>query len=97
MISNQQQKLDISKQIPTVQDIQEYLVSYLAKLLEIEPDNIKITIPFAQYNLDSVVSVALMGDLEEWLERELNPTLIYDYPTIEALAQHLSTELESHI
>ena len=97
MISNQQQKLDTSKQTPTVQDIQEYLVSYLAKLLEIEPDNIEITTPFARYSLDSVVSVALIGDLEEWLERELNPTLIYDYPTIEALAQHLSTELESHI
>lgn len=97
MISNQKQKLDTSKQIPTVQEIQEYLVSYLAELLEIEPDDIEISTPFARYRLDSVVSVALIGDLEEWLERELKPTLVYDYPTIEALSQYLSAELESNI
>ena len=96
MISNQKQKLDTSKQIPTLEEIQEYLVSYLAKLLEIEPDDIEITTPFARYRLDSVVLVALIGDLEEWLERELKPTLVYDYPTIEALSQYLSAELESH-
>ena len=96
MISNQKQKLDTSKEIPTLEEIQEYLVSYLAKLLEIEPDDIEITTPFARYRLDSVVLVALIGDLEEWLERELKPTLVYDYPTIEALSQYLSAELESH-
>ena len=97
MISNQKQKLDTSKQIPTLEEIQEYLVSYLAKLLEIEPDDIEITTPFARYRLDSVVLVALIGDLEEWLEQELKPTLVYDYPTIEALSQYLSAEFESHI
>jgi len=34
----------------------------------------------------------LSGDLEAWLGRELSPSLIYDYPTIESLARHLAEE-----
>lgn len=32
----------------------------------------------------------LSGDLEEWLERRLSPTVVYQYPTIAALAEHLA-------
>jgi hypothetical protein len=37
-------------------------------------------------------AVALSGKLEEWLGRRLSPTLIYNYPTIAALANHLAGE-----
>ena len=75
-----------------IADIQAWLASYLAELLEIEPDEIDVTIPFDRYGLDSSAAVGMTGDLEEWLGSKLDPTLIYDYPTIEALAGHLSEE-----
>jgi acyl transferase domain-containing protein len=31
-----------------------------------------------------------MGELEAWLGRRLDPTLLYEYPTIDALARHLA-------
>ncbi|MEO1374971.1 MAG: acyl carrier protein [Cyanobacteria bacterium J06635_10] len=60
--------------------------------MEIKPSEIDVTIPFDRYGLDSSAAVSMTGDLEDWLGYELDPTLIYDYPTIEALVEHLSSE-----
>ena len=32
----------------------------------------------------------LMGALEDWLGRELAPTLAYEYPSVRELAEHLA-------
>ena len=81
------------KKLPTQREIQTWIVNYVAELLEVNPDRIDVTIPFDRYGLDSSAAVGLAGDLEDWLERELDPTLLYDYPTIEALTQHLVESL----
>jgi acyl carrier protein len=73
-------------------EIQDWIVAYLADLLEIEPEEVDITIPFDRYGLDSSAAVGLTGDLEEWLSTEIDPTVLYDYPTVEALGQHLSRQ-----
>lgn len=71
-------------------EIQDWLVAYIANLLEISSEEIDVTIPFDRYGLDSSAAVGMTGDLEDWLGKEVEPILLYDYPTIEALAQHLS-------
>ncbi len=35
-------------------------------------------------------AVSLSGDLEDYLSRRLSPTLLYQYPTINKLAEHLA-------
>lgn len=82
-----------TNKIPNAAEIQNWIVSYLADLLEIDPDEVDVTISFDRYGLDSSAAVVLTGDLAEWLEREIDPTLLYDYPTVEALVQHLSSQL----
>ncbi len=84
---------NVSKEIPTKKDIEAWIVSYIADLLEVDSEDIDTTIPFDRYGLDSSAAVGMTGDLEDWLGYEIDPTLIYDYPTIEALVQHLSSEL----
>ncbi|MCC5615261.1 acyl carrier protein [Nostoc sp. CHAB 5836] len=83
------------KQMPTAANIQAWIVSYLADLLEVDSDEIEVTIPFDRYGLDSSAAVGLTGDLEDWLGCELDPTLLYDYPTVEALVKHLVSELKA--
>lgn len=78
---------------PTATDIQAWLISYLAELLKIQPDEIEVTIPFERYGLSSSQGMSLIGDLEEWLGCNLAPPLVYEYPTIETLAQHIAEEL----
>ena len=71
-------------------EIKTWLVSYMAKISGIEIDDIDPNLPFERYDLDSSAAVGLTVDLEKWLGRgELDPTLLYDYPTIEILAKHL--------
>jgi acyl carrier protein len=82
-------------ELRSASEIQAWMVSYLADLLEADPDELNVTIPFDRYGLDSSVAVGMTGDLENWLGTKLDPTLLYDYPTIESLAQHLADELKA--
>ena len=83
--------LQNSKTLPDTSEIQDWIVSYIAELLEVEPELVDPTISFDRYGLDSSAAYALTGDLEDWLGREIDPTAIYDYPTVEALSEHLSS------
>lgn len=90
MTNLQVTKVSPEQQPTTVEDIQTWIVAYVAELLEVEPELVDPTVSFDRYGMDSSAAFALTGDLEEWLGCEIDPTDIYDYPTIEALSEHLS-------
>lgn len=77
--------------LPDPIEIQTWIISYLAELLEVEPELVDPITPFDRYGLDSSAAYALTGDLEDWLGSEIDPTAIYDYPTAEALSEYLSS------
>lgn len=85
----------LSKLQPTTAEIQAWLIAYLSELLEVEPDAIDVKVTFDRYGLDSSAAVGMSGALEDWLGYELEPTLIYDYPTIETLAANLLQECKT--
>lgn len=68
------------------------LVSHLALSLRVSPDEIDIQEPFAAYGLDSAVAVSMTGELAQWTGCELEPTLFWKYPNIEAFAQYLAAQ-----
>jgi amino acid adenylation domain-containing protein len=72
--------------------IKVWLASQLAEMLRIPADEIDEQEPFTSYGLSSVKAIGLSGDLEEYLGRNLSPSLFYDHPTIESLARHLAGE-----
>jgi len=41
------------------------------------------------YSLSSVTAMMLVGDLEEWIGLTLPPTLVWDYPSIDAIVDCL--------
>ncbi|MGH8547597.1 MAG: acyl carrier protein [Methylococcales bacterium] len=73
----------------TAIEIQDWLATHLAALLEIPPEELNPPVPFDRYGLDSATAVAPISDLEDWLETEIDPTLPYQYPTIRELADHV--------
>jgi acyl transferase domain-containing protein/acyl carrier protein len=79
----------MSRNSTNAEVIQAWLVSKLSERLGIESHEIDIREPFASYGLGSTEAVSLAGELAEWLGRNLTPALVYEYPTIESLAQHL--------
>ena len=71
-------------------EIQFWLVEQIAGLLYLDQQQIDTRATFNSYGLSSRDAVMLSGDLEEWLERRLSPTLVYEYPTINSLAEYLA-------
>lgn len=73
--------------------IQEWLRTQIAESLTVNSAEIDVREPFASYGLSSIAAIGLTADLEEWLQVRLEPTLAWDYPTIELLARYLADEL----
>ncbi|AOY80155.1 acyl carrier protein [Moorena producens JHB] len=82
----------IDQEFHTEEAIQAWLVSQLAQRLELDPEEIDIQEPFESYNLESADALILLGRLENYLGRQISPTLLWNYPTIEALAQRLAED-----
>jgi phthiocerol/phenolphthiocerol synthesis type-I polyketide synthase C len=72
------------------EEISDWLVSQLARELDLVPAEVDTSEPFAHYGLDSVHAIRLTAALAAWLGRELSPTLAYEYPTIELASKHLA-------
>jgi acyl-CoA synthetase (AMP-forming)/AMP-acid ligase II/acyl carrier protein len=81
----------IPSRVPTEEDIQTWMTANLALYLKISLDDIDLSEPFSHYGLDSSSAVSLAAELSSWLGCELDPTLFWEYPSIEALAHHLSS------
>lgn len=86
------QQVSSQKETKNKEAILAWLTSYLAEILETDSKEIDIQVSFDRYGLDSGAAVGLTSDLEDWLKRDLSPTLLYDYPTIEVLSQYLADE-----
>ncbi|MDE5076130.1 MAG: beta-ketoacyl synthase N-terminal-like domain-containing protein, partial [Trichodesmium sp. St5_bin2_1] len=76
-------------QSKTVAEIEVWLVDKVATLLQIAPEKIDLKQPLAVYGLNSVNAVSMAGELEEWLGISVVPTIVYDYPSIQGLADYL--------
>lgn len=75
---------------PTEQAIRTWLVEHVAEAAGMTPDDIDVREPLESYGLSSREAVSMVGDLEDWLGRRLSPTLVWEYPTIEAIARYLN-------
>jgi malonyl CoA-acyl carrier protein transacylase/acyl carrier protein len=79
---------------PTTQasQIREWLFTQIAERMGLNPQDIDPKLPFQNFGLDSKEAVNLSGDLETLLDRRLSPTLLWQYPSIEALSNYLGQE-----
>ncbi|HWX00156.1 PfaD family polyunsaturated fatty acid/polyketide biosynthesis protein [Collimonas sp.] len=71
------------------EDIQEWLMEQIADQLAVSTDEIDPRRTFESYALDSARALLILTRLETRLSLKLSPTLIWNYPTIEALAARL--------
>jgi acyl carrier protein len=73
-------------------EIASWMREYLAELLGMPLDEIDEATSFERYGLDSLASVGMIGDLEEWLGSELDPVLASEHPSIRTLARALAAD-----
>lgn len=75
----------------TREAVARWLTGYLSTLLEIDISQVDTSMSFDDYGIDSRDALGMVGDLGDWLDVELEPTIIHDYQTIDELSEHLST------
>ncbi|MFD4353595.1 acyl carrier protein [Nocardia sp. NPDC058519] len=72
--------------------IQDWLIERVADYTERAPHQVDPTIPLAELGMDSVSAVALCGEIEDRWMLDIDPTLVFEYPTIAAISAHLTAE-----
>lgn len=89
--------MTIIKQDINLSLLQEWLIQKIASLTSKNILDINIDIPLADYGLDSMHAIGLSGEIEDQFGIAVEPTLAWDYPTIDLMARYLITVLSAAI
>lgn len=76
----------------TKDEIARWCIAFVTNNLDIPASKIDLSSEFESFGLDSAATVGLVVELEEWLGRPVDPTVVFEHPTIAALAGHLAGE-----
>lgn len=78
----------------TSEELEEWLKAMVASRTGVAPETIDVNLPLDELRIDSMEAVTLAGELESLLKRRVEPTVLWDYRTIRALALALTSENE---
>jgi acyl carrier protein len=81
--------MSVNPLVLTLDSVRQHSLLFLAKILHTDAGKINPDADFDRLGLDSVMAVALILDLEEWSGRDLEPSLLFEYPTINELAKYV--------
>lgn len=82
----------MSLETKTKEDVEEWLIEKIAEVTKKSASDIETDVQLIDYGINSVDAVRLSGDLEDWVGSELPASIVFQYPTISALAEYLSEE-----
>ncbi|WP_211699076.1 acyl carrier protein [Mycobacterium spongiae] len=75
---------------PGYQELTDWFTAKVARHINMAPEAIGLDTPLADYGLDSAASLQLCADLEYEKGIAVETTIMYDYATIDAIAEHLA-------
>jgi acyl carrier protein len=73
--------------------LRPWLAARVAVYVQRPVHEIQPHIPLPEYGLTSVYALTLTGDIEDHLGLVIDPTVMWDHPTIDALTEVLLHEL----
>ena len=71
-------------------DVEQWLTQRVLAYGKVAPDTFTVDTPLAELGLDSVYALTLCGDIEDEYGLDVDPTIVWDYPTIRELAEGIS-------
>jgi acyl carrier protein len=71
--------------------ILHWLTARLAASLGVSATALDPMVPLAEMGADSVHAVSLVGEIEAHFDIDVDPTLIFDYPTLSHIAEYIGT------
>jgi phthiocerol/phenolphthiocerol synthesis type-I polyketide synthase A len=76
-----------------LRELEAGLRTILARELHMLEAELELDRPFAELGLNSVMAMTVRRDTEQFVGIELSATMLFNYPTIVALAEHLAKKL----
>jgi polyketide synthase 12 len=76
--------------------IRRWLLEHLSELAGVPVEEIDPTAPFSHYGVDSAAAAELMARLEDVLDRELDPTVVFSFESAAELAAYLAAGGTGH-
>ncbi|MZG18224.1 hypothetical protein GTY44_32895 [Streptomyces sp. SID5914] len=78
---------------PTAGSLARWLTDCVAIHLERPVDTIDPRVPLSDYGLDSLYALSVIAELEDHFDISVDPALMWDNPTVDALSKALADEL----
>ena len=75
------------------QSIETWMTNWLITRAGVQPDDVDLDKPFADYGLDSMTAVELSGETEDWSGVELTPVVAWNYPTVSRMSSYITDSL----
>ncbi len=72
-------------------EIEAFIVTWAARKLKVPVHSIARDRPLIEYGMDSLMAVTLSGRLEDLLGRPISGSIVWEYPTLADLADHLAS------
>ena len=77
---------------PTEQEIVDWCRDYVARTLDVPVEKVDPNAEFDALGFDSAAAVALVVEVGAWLNVDLEPAALFDFPTISAFAGYLAKQ-----
>jgi acyl carrier protein len=75
-------------------DIAARCANFISQQLNVPADRIDPDMEFEDFGMDSALVTSMLMELEEWLEMELSPSLVFEEPTLDRLSRKIAGQLE---
>jgi len=72
--------------------VRKKILDITLALVSVGEDEVFFDSPFMDAGMDSLSSVQLMSDLAKEFQMAMSPSLVFDYPTVASLSEHLVEE-----
>ncbi|WAT23108.1 SDR family NAD(P)-dependent oxidoreductase [Bacillus halotolerans] len=73
----------------------EWLVTIFSDELKIGAEDLETDEPFQEYGVDSIILAQLLQQINQKLKGDIDPSILFEYPTIESFAKWLISEYKS--
>ncbi|MFK8111762.1 MAG: AMP-binding protein [Rubripirellula sp.] len=73
--------------------VESWMTQWLIARAGVQPADVSLEKPFADYGLDSMTAVEMSGEIEDWSGVELTPIVAWNYPTVARLSHFIVEQL----
>ena len=74
-------------------ELSDGLIAILARELRVGEDELQVDVPFAELGLNSLMAMSIRREAELLVGVELSAAMLWDHPTVAALAAYLTDKL----